>query len=58
MRVSLRENGIKFFFSKDVINKLSKEDLAKIFKYFGEDKDARNFQRISIIRKNLIITKA
>ena len=51
--------GLNSFSASDVINKLSKEDLAKIFKYFGEDKDARKIsQRISIIRKkNLITTK-
>ncbi len=51
--------GLNFFSASDVVNKLSKEDLAKIFKYFGEDKDARKIsQKILITRKkNLITTK-
>ena len=51
--------GLNTFSADDVINKLSKEELAKIFKFFGEDRDARKISKqISIKRKkNLISTK-
>ena len=33
--------GLNSFSAHDVINRLAKEDLAKIFKFFGDEKDAR-----------------
>ena len=34
--------GLNDFSAKDVINKLGSKDLQKIFKYFGEEKEAKN----------------
>jgi len=48
--------GLNSFSANDVINKLSKEELSKIFKFFGEDRDARKIsKKISIIRKKKLI---
>ena len=33
--------GLNNFSAKDVINKLNKKDLEKIFKFFGEEKDSK-----------------
>ncbi len=44
--------GLNLFSAHDVINKLDKNDLAKIFKNFGDEKDARKIsQSISVRRK-------
>jgi len=51
--------GLNSFSAYEVINKLNKEELAKIFKYFGDEKDARKISQ-RIIRKrnqNLLTTK-
>ena len=37
--------GLNNFSAHDVINKLDKDDLTKIFKFFGEEKDARKIAR-------------
>ena len=45
--------GINDFSASDVINKLGIEELEKIFKFFGEEKEAKKIaNQISIIRKN------
>ena len=36
--------GINDFSAKDVINKLDKKELEKIFKFFGEEKESKKFQ--------------
>ena len=48
--------GINEFSAKDVINKLDQKDLEKIFKFFGEEKEAKKIS-INIIkeRRNKII---
>ena len=51
--------GLNSFSAYEAINKLNKEELAKIFKYFGDEKDARKISQ-RIIRKrnqNLLTTK-
>ena len=49
--------GLNSFSANEAINNLPKEELAKIFKYYGEDRDAKKIsQRISIIRKKKLIT--
>ena len=42
--------GINTFSAHDVINKLDKEELARIFKYFGDEKNARRISQ-AIFRK-------
>ena len=42
--------GINSFSAHEVINKLDKEELAKIFKYFGEEKNAKKISQ-AIYRK-------
>ena len=37
--------GLNSFSAHDVINKLDKEELTKIFKYFGDEKDAKKFPK-------------
>ena len=37
--------GLNDFSAKDVVNKLESDDLQKIFKYFGEEKDARKIAK-------------
>ena len=36
--------GLNDFSAKEVINKLSFNDLQKIFKYFGDEKDSKKLQ--------------
>ena len=36
--------GINDFSAKDVINNLDVEELEKIFKYFGEEREAKELQ--------------
>ena len=51
--------GLNSFSAHDVVNKLNKQELTKIFKYFGDEKDARKISQ-RIIRKrnqNLLTTK-
>ena len=49
--------GLNSFSAHDVINKLGKEELAKIFKYFGDEKDSRIIsQKICKNRKKNFIT--
>ena len=44
--------GLNDFSAKDVINKLEKNDLEKIFKYFGDEKDSKKIaKKIVEIRK-------
>ena len=45
--------GLNSFSAHEAINKLDKEELAKIFKYFGDEKDARKISQL-IIRKKTI----
>ena len=48
--------GINTFSAKDVINKLDAIELEKIFKFFGEEKEAKKIaKRITLERKNQII---
>ncbi len=51
--------GLNTFSAHEVINKLDKSDLAKIFKYFGDEKDARKIAQkiINQRNKNLLNTK-
>jgi len=45
--------GINDFSAKDVIKKLSAEELEKIFKFFGEEKEAKKIaNQIVVMRKN------
>ena len=51
--------GLNSFSAHEAINKLDKDELVKIFKYFGDEKDARKISQ-SILRKrnkNLLSTK-
>ena len=49
--------GLNSFSAHDVINKLEKEELTKIFKYFGDEKDARKIsQTIIKNRKQKLLT--
>ncbi len=51
--------GINAFSAHEVINKLDKEELTKIFKYFGDEKDAKRIS-LAICRKrnqNIIKTE-
>ena len=44
--------GLNEFSAKEAINKLDQKDLEKIFKYFGEEKEAKKIaSRIIIERK-------
>ena len=48
--------GLNQFSAHEVINKLDKEDLTKIFKYFGDEKNAKKIsQSIFKKRKNYIL---
>ncbi len=48
--------GINDFTAKDVINKLEQKDLEKIFKFFGEEKEAKKISiNIAKERKNKLI---
>ena len=38
--------GINDFSAKEVINKLDEKSLEKIFKFFGEEKEAKKSQKI------------
>ena len=38
--------GLNDFSAKDVINNLSQKDLGKIFKYFGDEKEAKKLLKI------------
>ncbi len=51
--------GLNSFSAHDVINKLGKEELAKIFKYFGDEKDSRIISQIICKnrKKNFITTQ-
>ena len=42
--------GLNSFSAHDVVNKLEKDELVKIFKYFGDEKDARKISQL-IIKK-------
>ena len=44
--------GINSFSAHDVVNKLDKEELAKIFKFYGDDKDARKVANAIIKKRN------
>ena len=51
--------GLNSFSAHDVINKLDKKELSNIFKYFGDEKDARKIAQ-TIIKKrdqNFLLTK-
>ena len=51
--------GLNSFSANDVVNKLDKEELSKIFKYFGDEKDARKISQ-KILKKreqNFLTTK-
>ena len=43
--------GLNSFSANEAINKLDKEELAKIFKYFGEEKDAKKIFSNNILKK-------
>ena len=51
--------GLNSFSAHEVINKLDKEELTKIFKYFGDEKDARKIANKILKKrdKNLITTQ-
>ena len=40
--------GINNFSAEDVINKLNVKELEKIFKFFGEEKDAKKIANIIV----------
>ena len=42
--------GLNTFSAKDVVNKLESEELEKIFKFFGEEKEAKKIA-INIIKE-------
>jgi len=44
--------GLNRFSAHDTINKLDKEDLIKIFKYFGEEKDAKKISQAIYKKRN------
>ena len=44
--------GYNDFSASDVINKLEEKDLSKIFKYFGDEKEAKLISK-NIIKENL-----
>ena len=44
--------GLNSFSAHDVVNKLDKEELSKIFKYFGDEKDARKISQAIINNRN------
>ncbi len=44
--------GLNSFSAYDVVNKLDKEELSKIFKYFGDEKDARKISQAIINKRN------
>jgi len=44
--------GLNSFSAHDVVNKLDKEELSKIFKYFGDEKDARKISQAIINKRN------
>lgn len=44
--------GLNAFSAHDVINKLDKIELTKIFKYFGDEKDARKISQIILKKRN------
>ena len=43
--------GINNFSAKDVINKLNSNELEKIFKFFGEEKDAKKIANQIVIKR-------
>ena len=49
--------GLNQFSAHEVINKLDKEDLTKIFKYFGEEKDAKKISQAIYKKRNNHILK-
>ena len=49
--------GLNRFSAHDTINKLDKEDLIKIFKYFGEEKDAKKISQAIYKKRNNHILK-
>ena len=51
--------GLNSFSAHDVINKLDKKELAKIFKYFGDEKDARRIAQgiLNSRKKGLLSTE-
>ena len=51
--------GLNSFSAHEVVNKLDKEELAKIFKYFGDEKDARKISNRILKKRSqkLISTK-
>ncbi len=44
--------GLNSFSAHDVINKLDKEELAKIFKYFGDEKDAKKISSMILKKRD------
>ena len=44
--------GLNSFSAHDAVNKLDKEELSKIFKYFGDEKDARKISQAIINKRN------
>jgi len=44
--------GLNSFSAHDVINKLEKEELIKIFKFFGEERDARKISQLIIKKRS------
>ena len=44
--------GLNSFSAHDVINKLDKIELTKIFKYFGDEKDAKKISKIILKKRN------
>ncbi len=50
--------GLNSFSAHDVVNKLEKDELVKIFKYFGDEKDARKISQLIVKKReqNLLST--
>ena len=49
--------GLNRFSAHEVINKLDKEDLTKIFKYFGDEKDAKRISQAIFRKRNNYMLK-
>ena len=46
--------GLNSFSADDAINKLDQQDLSKIFKFFGDEKDSKKIAK-AIIKKEIKI---
>ena len=50
--------GLNLFSAHEAINKLDKDDLTKIFKYFGDEKDAKKISRAIFRKRNNFIVSS